>query len=110
MLGGDVEVGEGEVGEAVLVAAGHGEEGLALEGAVLHGDVVGVGERHVGAPLEVEELGPGLDVEEVGDGAGDAVDGDVLVALGGVGPHLEPEEAGGVSDADSAQDDVAVVD
>ena len=100
---------EREVGELVLVRLAYIKEVLALDLGVADGDVVAGGEGHVGTVLGFEELGPGAHHKETAAVAAHILDGHILIVLGGVGTHLEPEHAVGIREGATAQDDVAVV-
>lgn len=104
----DIDVLEGEVGEAVLVAGAHVEEVLRVHLDVADGDVIALRQRHVGTVLGLEELRPGADDEERTTLALDVLDGDILIVLRGIGTHLEPQHTGGGLHVDATQDDVVV--
>lgn len=108
LLVADVDVLEGEVGEAVLVAGAHVEEVLRVHLDVADGDVIALRQRHVGTILGLEKLCPGTDNEEGTAQAGDILDGNILVVLRGVRTHLEPEYTGGSLHMDATQDDVMI--
>ena len=105
----DIDVIEGKVGEAILVGSAHVEKVLGGHLDVADGDVVALRQGHVLTILGLEELCPGTDDEERAALALDVLDGNVLVVLGGIGTHLQPEHTGGRLDIDATKDDVAVV-
>lgn len=110
LVGGDVQVFKGEIPEAVVIRSFDVGEDLAGQGDVPEGDVVGNGGGRGGAALEVEELGPGFGADQTVGFSGNVFDGDVFVDLGGIGAHLEPEDAGGAVDGAVLHQDVLVVD
>ena len=109
LLVGAVDVLEGEVHQAILVALAHVEEVVAVHTDVLHRDVVALAQGHVLAVAGLEELGPGAHHEEAARCSLDVVHRHILIVLRCVGAHLQPEHALGVAYLDVAEHDVAVV-
>jgi len=109
-FGGDGEVFKGEVPEAVVFRSFDVGEDFTGELNIPEGDMVGDRRGRGGAALEVEELGPGFGVDQAVGGAGDPLDGDVFVKLGGIGAHLKPEYPGRAVYLAVLHQDVPVVD
>ena len=61
------------------------------------------------AVLKIKELGPGLHEEHALHIASDALHGDILVVLLGIGAHLEPQHTGSILHLAVAEHDVVVV-
>ena len=105
----NVDILEREVGEAILVGLPYVEKVLGVHADVTDSDVVTLRQWHVFTLSRFEELCPGTYYEEGAALACDVFHGDVLVVLGGVGSHLEPEHACCRLDVDASQDDITVV-
>ena len=98
-----------EVYKLILVRSLHVNHVAGLHVDVPQRDVVAARERHVWAVARLEELRPGLDEEEASALARDVLHRHVLIVLGRVRTHLQPQHAVGIVRMAVAQDDVTVV-
>lgn len=98
-----------KVFELVFVRCLNVQHGGSLDLNVPHDNVVAAGERHVVALLCLEELRPRVNEEETTTMTRDVLYQDILIVLGRVGAHLQPQHTIGVLRLATTQDDVAVV-
>ena len=104
-----VDVFEGEIVESVFVRRLDLKEIAAMHPDGAQGDVGADGHGHILPVPEVVELRPWIAGDPVAAAARDALHGHVLITLGRVRTHLEPEQVVGVLYMAAPQDDVAIV-
>ena len=110
LLSFDVHVLESEVGEFILVGTFDVEERVALQGDVAHRHLIGIRLRHLFLSFQVEKLCPRAYQDTTFGIAFHVFHRDVVVMLRSVGTHFQPQDAAGLRDGTTAQDDVVVVD
>ena len=86
------------------------EERVALQGDVAHRHLIGIRLRHLFLSFQVEKLCPRAYQDTTFGIAFHVFHRDVVVMLRSVGAHFQPQDAAGLRDGTTAQDDVVVVD
>ena len=95
---------------SMLVGTFDVEERVALQGDVAHRHLIGIRLWHLFLSFQVEKLCPRAYQDTTFGVAFHVFYRDVVVMLRSVGTHFQPQDAAGLRDGATAQDDVVVVD